>query len=91
MSITRKELNTYNQLQQRIDLLDEEIYALFEAQGKKINPIKRIIKAFSRTKRKDYSHEVEIRLTLEDIRLLQDARLREVNFLKELIKEDSNG
>ncbi len=85
--MTRSELDTYKKIDQRIKELEEEIYSLFEAQGKEINPVKRIIKAFSRTKAKDYPHECQIKLSLEDIRLLQDARLRELNTLKEFIKE----
>ena len=40
--MTIDELKIYNQILNRIDFLEEEIYALFEAQGKKINPVKRI-------------------------------------------------
>lgn len=88
MVMNRSELNIYNKIQQRIDLLEEELYALFEAQGIRINPVKRIIKVLARTKQKDYSHDAEIELTLEDIRLLQDARMKEVKFLKGLLGED---
>ena len=86
--MNRSELNIYNKIQQRIDLLEEELYALFEAQGIRINPVKRIIKVLARTKQKDHSHDVAIELTLEDIRLLQDARMKEVKFLKGLLGED---
>jgi len=85
--MNKHDLDQLNIIQKRIDVLEEEVYALFEAQGKRINPINRIIKTISKTKKKNYSHDCEITLTLEDIKLLQDARLRELNFLKTIIKE----
>lgn len=84
--MNKSELEIYNKIQKRIDVLEEEIYALTEA--KTLNPFKRIIKTFSRTKKKDYEHEVVIKLSLMDIRALQDIRLSELNNLKEFIKDN---
>lgn len=86
--MNRAELDIYNKISQHVDLLEEELYALSEAQGVRINPIKKVIKTIARTKKRDYNHEAEIELTLEDIRLLQDARMKEVKLLKGLLGED---
>lgn len=85
--MTESELKIYNQIMNRIETLETEVYALFEAQWKRINPVKRFIKTISQTKKKPYEHDEVIVLTLEDIRLLQDARMREISYLKTLIKE----
>ena len=83
--MNKSELEIYNKIQERIDVLEEEIYALTEA--KTMNPIKRIIKTLSRTKKKDYEHEVVIKLSLMDIRALQDIRINELNNLKKFIED----
>lgn len=83
--MNKSELEIYNKIQERIDVLEEEIYALTEA--KTMNPIKRIIKAVSRTKKKNYEHEVVIKLSLMDIRVLQDIRISELNNLKKFIED----
>jgi len=85
--MTERELNHFNDVKNRIDQLEEEIHALFEAQGKQINPIKRVVNTISRTKKKDYPHDCQIELSLIDIRLLQDVRLQELNTLREIIKD----
>ena len=87
--MTEAELNTFNEVKERIDVLEEEIYALFEAQGKRINPVKRLIKTFSQTKKRNYGHDCTIQLSLMDIRLLQDVRQQELNTLRKIIKEES--
>lgn len=86
--MTEVELNTFNEVKERIDVLEEEIYALFEAQGKRINPVKRLIKTFSQTKKRNYGHDCTIQLSLMDIRLLQDIRQQELNTLRKIIKEE---
>ena len=86
--MTEAELNTFNEVKERIDVLEEEIYALFEAQGKRINPVKRLIKTFSQTKKRNYGHDCTIQLSLMDIRLLQDIRQQELNTLRKIIKEE---
>lgn len=86
--MTDVELNTFNEVKERIDVLEEEIYALFEAQGKRINPVKRLIKTFSQTKKRNYGHDCTIQLSLMDIRLLQDIRQQELNTLRKIIKEE---
>lgn len=83
--MNKSELEIYNKIQERIDVLEEEIYALTEA--KTMNPIKRIIKAVSRTKKKNYKHEVVIKLSLMDIRALQDIRISELNNLIKFIED----
>ena len=85
--MTEKELNQFNAVKNRIDELEEELYALFEAEGKYINPIKRLIRTYSKTKKRDYSHECMIKLSLMDIQLLQNIRQQELNTLKEIVKE----
>lgn len=85
--MTENDLELLNDIKDRIDVLEEEIYSLFEAQGKRINPIKRIIRTLSNTKKKNYQHNVEIKLTLMDIRILQDIRQAELETLRKYIKE----
>lgn len=85
--MTEQELNVYISIKNRIDEVEEELYALFEAQGKMINPIKRIIHTISKTKKKDYKHQCTIKLTKADIRSLQDNRLIELDALRRCISE----
>lgn len=82
-----EELEVYNQIKKRIDNLEEEIYALTEARGISINPFKKWFVPGAHTKRNDYPHAVGITLTLEDIRMLQDSRLRELNNLKKILED----
>lgn len=86
--MTEAELNTFNEVKERIDVLEEEIYALFEAQGKHINPVKRMIKTYSRTKKREYDHECTIKLSLMDIRLLQEIRQQELNALRKIVEQN---
>lgn len=85
--MTEIEFNQFQEAKNRIDELEEEIYALFEAQNQVINPIERIINTFSITKKIPYSHKCEIKLTLEDINMLQNIRQRELNTLRKIIQE----
>lgn len=85
--MTEQELNVYISIKNRIDEVEEELYALFEAQEKVINPIKKIIHTISKTKRKDYQHQCTIKLTKADIRSLQDNRLIELDALRRCIPE----
>lgn len=87
--MTEYELEVFNEVKERIDTLEEELYALFEAQGKRINPDKRFFTTISRTRKRDFPHECEIQLSLIDIRLLQDVRQQELNTLRKIIKEGS--
>ena len=85
--MTENEVNGIQELQKRIDALDEEIYALFEAKGQIINPIERIIRTICRTRKKNFMHQCVIYLTLEDIRLLQDRRLSTVRELRAALEK----
>ena len=87
--MTEYELEVFNEVKERIDTLEEELYALFEAQGKRINPVKRFFTTISRTRKRDFPHECKIQLSLTDIRLLQDVRQQELNTLRKIIKEGS--
>ena len=86
--MTEHELAEYQKIKDRIDELEEEIYALFDATGKKITPASHLISIISRTKKCEYEHRCEIRLTPEDIRILQDVRQRELKALREIIEKD---
>lgn len=86
--MTDSEFNAYAQIKKRIDELEEEIYALFEAKDKTIVPKKRFIKTRSRTKKMDFPHECTITLSLQDINILQDIRQQELSTLRKIIKED---
>lgn len=85
--MTENDLNKLIAVKERIDVLEEEIDALFEAQGKHINPVKKIIKTVSRTRKHDYLDERTIELSLMDISLLQDIRRQELNSLRKIIQE----
>ena len=89
--MTNDDYETIKHIKERIDELEEEIYGLFEANGQKINPLERVIKTISRTKMHDYPHECKITLTLEDIRLLQDIRMRSVEELKKAFEKYQGG
>ena len=86
--MNKTELQIYNDIQKRIDELEEEIYALTGARTIKFNPFKRIIRIKDTiTKKRNYQHDVEIKLTLIDLRVLQDMRIKELNSLKTFIKD----
>lgn len=83
--MTEKELKTAKSIEARINELDTEIMALFDAQDKKINPFKPFkIKGHIHL---EYPEEVEIKLTLHDIRVLQDIRSAEKTSLQKLLEE----
>ena len=86
--MTESELEKYNKVKKRIEQLEEELYALFDAQGQKINPVQRIIRTFSITKHCNIRHECEIELTMTDIKVLQDLRQQELNALRMIVEED---
>ena len=85
--MTEQELKTLNDVKERIDELEEEIYALFEAKDRKIFLKERIIRTVSRTIKKDYRHEVTIKLSLEDINMLQSIRQQELSSLRKIIAD----
>lgn len=86
--MNKAELQIYNEIQNRIDELEEEIYALTGSRTIKFNPFKRIIRIKDAiTKKHNYQHDVEIKLTNMDLRVLQDMRLKELNSLKKFIKD----
>lgn len=83
--MTEKDLKTAKSIEARINELDTEIMALFDAKDKKINPFKPFkIKGHIRS---ECLEEVEIKLTLHDIRVLQDIRYAEKTSLQKLLKE----
>lgn len=77
--MTEKELKMAKKLETRIKELDTEIMALFDAKGLKINPFKPF-------KIYNYSSK-EIELTHLDIRVLQDVRSQEKQYLQKLLDE----
>lgn len=86
--MNKTELQIYNDIQNRIDELEEEIYALTAARTIRFNPFKRIIWIKNTiTKKRNYLHDVEIKLTNMDLRVLQDMRLKELDSLKNFIKD----
>ncbi len=85
--MTKEKLDEYNKIQGRIEELEEEIYALVDAKGCTANLKERIVKTFGVTKHKNYQHECTIKLSLVDIRILQDVRQQELNALREIISD----
>ena len=79
----KKDLKTASLIQQRIDELEAEIMALFDAQGKKVNPLKPFTvrgQIYG-----NYVSEKEITLTKHDITILQMVRSEEQDRLKEML------
>ena len=83
--MTEQELKIAKSIEEKINELNIEIMALFDAKDKKINPFKPFkIKGRIHS---DCPEEVEIKLTHTDIRALQDIRSAEKTFLQKLLKE----
>lgn len=80
--MTEKDLEVAKKLDARIKELDDEIMALFDAKGKKINPFKPIQIGKNR-----YSKEMTITLSGQDITLLQTIRVAEKLRLEEMLKQ----
>lgn len=79
-----EELKAAKEIETRINQLDAEIMALFDAQGKKINPFKPFTvrgQIYG-----NYDSNFEIKLTKHDISVLQAIRSAELNHLKELLE-----
>ena len=86
--MNKTELQIYNDIQNRIDELEEELYALTAPRIIKVNLFKRIIMIKDTcTKKRDYPHDIEIKLTNTDLRILQNIRFEELNSLKNFIKD----
>ena len=83
--MTEKELQNANLIKERIEQLNEEIYALFDAKGKRIRPFKPF-KVIGFIHSNDYVEEKEITLTLNDIKALQDIRSIEKQTLENILK-----
>lgn len=80
--MTEKDLEVAKKLDARIKELDNELMALFDVKGKKINPFKPFTIGKNR-----YSEEVTITLSHQDITLLQTIRVSEKLRLEELLKQ----
>lgn len=86
--MNKTELQIYNDIQNRIDELEEEIYALTASGPIIFNPFKRILSIKNTiTKKHNYPHDVEIKLTNMDLKMLQNMRVEELNSLKKFIKD----
>lgn len=83
--MTDQELLTANLIKERIKELDAQIYALFDAEKRRINPFKSFIvrgQIYG-----DYVSEKEITLTRQDIVTLQEIRQAEKNSLENILKQ----
>ena len=87
--MTEKDLMLFNDIKERIDVLEEELYALFNAKGKKCHFGKngKLFLSSVRTKKKDYPHDLTIELSLSDVRALQNNRHVELDALRKILKE----
>lgn len=77
-----EDLKAAKEIETRINQLDAEIMALFDATNKKINPFKPFHvrgQIFG-----NYDSDFEIRLTKQDINALQAIRSAELEHLREL-------
>ena len=83
--MTDKDIKTINTMRSRIKELDTEIYALFDAMGKKVKP-KNPFKVRGYIHSNDYMSEAEIRLTHADIQMLQMIRSKEKETLETILK-----
>lgn len=84
--MTEKDIKTINAIRSRIKELDVEIYALFDAMGKKVKP-KKPFRVSGHIHSNDYTSEAEIRLTNTDIQMLQMIRSEEKEKLEKILKE----
>jgi hypothetical protein len=82
--MTEKDLEVAKKLDARIKELDNEIMALFDAKGKKINPHKPFTIKKSRWSGVE---ETTITLSGQDITILQTIRVSEKLRLEELLKQ----
>jgi len=83
--MTDQELLAAKLIKERIQELDAQIFALFDAEKKKINPFKPFIvrgQIYG-----NYSSEKEITLTRQDIVALQEIRQAEKNSLENILKQ----
>lgn len=82
--MTEKDLEVAKKLDARIKELDNEVMALFDAKGKKINPFKPFAIGKNR-----YGVEEGTTITLsgQDITLLQTIRVSEKLRLEEMLKQ----
>lgn len=84
--MTDKEIKSINAINKRIAELNTEIYALFDAQDKRINPFKSF-KVKGHIHSNDYVTEKEIKLTLTDIQVLQAIRAAEKQSLEKILND----
>ena len=83
--MTDKELKNANTIKKRIEELDEEIMALFDARNKRIKPFKPFrVRGFIKS---DTISEKEITLTHDDIVLLQQIRCNEKKSLEKILRQ----
>lgn len=82
--MTEKDLEVAKKLDARIKELDNEIMVLFDVRGKKINPHKPFAIKKSRW---GGAEETTIKLSNQDINLLQTIRVAEKLRLEEILKQ----
>lgn len=83
--MTEQELLTANLIKERIKELDAQIFALFDAEKKRINPFKSFIvrgQIYG-----NYGSEKEITLTRQDIVTLQEIRQAEKESLQKILEQ----
>lgn len=85
--MTEKEFESLQVIKKRIETLDEEVYALLDGEGKKVNPFKPFRIRGCTKKSPDYPKETEITLSHGDISVLINIRMQELSTLRKIISE----
>ena len=86
--MTEKEFESLQAIKERIDTLEEEIYALIGVKQIRINPFKPFyIRGFTK-KSPNFKRETEITLSLEDLNILLNVREKELSTLRKIISEE---
>ena len=86
--MTEKEFESLQVIKNRIEILEEEVYALIGVRQIRVNPFKPFrIRGFTK-KSPDFPKETEITLSLEDLNILLNVREKELSTLRKIISED---
>lgn len=85
--MTEKDFESLQVIKERIDTLEEEVYALIGVKQIRVNPFKPFSIRGVTKKSPDFQKETEITLSLEDLNILLNVREKELSTLRKIISE----
>lgn len=85
--MTENEFESLQVIKERIDTLEEEIYALIGVKQIRVNPFKPFCIKGHTKKSPNFPKETEITLSLEDLNILLNVREKELSTLRKIISE----